>query len=152
VAGGRGEYCTRDRRGMMFMRVFVYEDQAPFEKMQVSTFNRLRFLTRKLIDDLEEGSKIFVFRLTDRDLTTQEIDDLHAAMRAYGNNTLLYVRYEDDAHSNGTVEVVRPGLLVGYMDRFKLSRTDHLSSAPPTASWLAVCRNAYALWRSVDPA
>jgi tetratricopeptide (TPR) repeat protein len=148
VSGGRGEYCTTDRRGMMFMRVFVYEDQAPFEKMQVSAFNRLRFLTRKLIDDLEEGSKIFVFRLTDRDLTTQEIDDLHAAMRAYGNNTLLYVRYETDENPNGTVEAVREGLLVGYMDRFKLSRTDQLSSAPPTSSWLAVCRNAYALWRA----
>jgi tetratricopeptide (TPR) repeat protein len=147
VSGGRGEYCTTDRRGMMFMRAFIYEDQAPFEKMQVSAFNRLRFLTRKLIDDLEQGSKIFVFRVTDRNLTTEEIDDLQAAMRAYGDNTLLYVRYEDDAHPNGTVEAVRPGLLVGYMDRFKLSRTGDLSSAPPTASWLAVCRNAYAMWR-----
>jgi hypothetical protein len=86
--------------------------------------------------------------LTDRDLTAQEIDDLHTAMRAYGNNMLLYVRYEDEAHPNGTVEVERPGLMIGYMDRFKLSRTDHLSAAPPTASWLTVCRNAYALWRS----
>jgi tetratricopeptide (TPR) repeat protein len=148
VSGGRGEYCTTDRRGMMFMRTFVYEDQAPFEKMQVSAFNRLRFLTRKLIDDLEEGTKIFVFRLTDRDLTTREIDDLHAAMRAYGSNTLLYVRLDDDTHPNGTVEAVRPGLLVGYMDRFKLSRTNQLSSAPPTSSWLAICRNAYSLWRN----
>jgi tetratricopeptide (TPR) repeat protein len=146
--GGRGEYCTRDRRDMMFMRTFVYEDQAPFEKIQISAFKRLRFLNRKLIGDLEEGSKIFVFRLTDRNLTAKEIADLHAAMRAYGNNTMLYVRYEDEAHPNGTVEEVGPGLMVGYMDRFKLSRTDQLSSAPPTASWLTICRNAYALWRS----
>jgi hypothetical protein len=148
VTGGRGEYCTRDRRDMMFMRVFVYEDQAPFEKMKVSAFNRLKFLTRKLIEDLEEGSKIFVFRVTDRDLTEREIDDLHAAMRGYGDNTLLYVRYEDADHPNGTVEVVKPGLMVGYMDRFKISRTGQLSAAPPTASWIAVCRNAYALWRA----
>jgi hypothetical protein len=148
VTGGRGEYCTRDRRDMMFMRAFVYEDQAPFDKMKVSAFNRLRFLTRKLIEDLEEGSKIFVFRLTNRDLTSPEIDDLHVAMRSYGTNTLLYVRYEDAAHPNGTVEVVKPGLMIGYMDRFKISRTDQLSAAPPTASWIAVCRTAYALWRS----
>jgi tetratricopeptide (TPR) repeat protein len=148
VGGGRGEYCTRDRRGMMFMRAFVYEDQASFDRMQVSSLNRLRFLTRKLIEDLETGSKIFVFRLTDRNLTGAEIDDLHAAMRSYGDNTLLYVRYEDDAHPNGTVEAVKPGLLIGHMDRFKLSPSNQLSSAPATASWLAVCRNAYALWRS----
>ncbi len=150
VSGGRAEYCTRDRRGMMFMRAFVYEDQAPFDKMQVSAFNRLRFLTRKLIADLEEGSKIFVFRLTDRDLTPLELDELHAAMQSYGRNTLLYVRYEDAAHPNGTVEAVRPGLMIGYMDRFKISRSEQLSSAPATASWLAVCRNAYALWRAAD--
>ena len=147
VSGGRGEYCTRDRRGMMFMRAFVYEDQATFEEMKTSALNRLRFLTRELIADLEEGTKIFVFRLTDRNLTTAEIDDLHDAMRAYGDNMLLYVRYEDETHSNGTVELVKPGLMIGYMDRFKLSPADQLSAAPPTASWLAVCRNAYALWR-----
>ena len=58
------------------------------------------------------------------------------------------MRYENDTHPNGTVEAVKPGLMVGYMDRFKLSRTNQLSSAPPTSSWLALCRNAYALWRT----
>jgi tetratricopeptide (TPR) repeat protein len=150
IGGGRGEYCTTDRRGMMFMRAFIYEDQAPFDKMQVSALNRLRFLTRKLIEDLEQGTKIFVFRLTDRNLTDAEVDALHAAVRGYGNNTLLYVRYEDADHPNGTVEAVKPGLLMGYVDRFKMSHTGQLSAAPPTASWLAVCRNAYALWRASE--
>jgi tetratricopeptide (TPR) repeat protein len=150
IGGGRGEYCTTDRRGMMFMRAFIYEDQAPFEKMQVSALNRLRFLTRKLIEDLEQGTKIFVFRLTDRNLTDAEVDQLHEAVRGYGNNTLLYVRYEDADHPNGTVEAVKPGLMIGYMDRFKMSHTGQLSAAPPTASWLAMCRNAYALWRASD--
>lgn len=146
VGGGRSEYCTRDRRGMMFMRTFIYEDEIPFDKMYAATCRRLQFLTRKLIGDLEQGSKIFVFRLTDRYLTTEEIDWLHAAMRRYGDNTLLYVCYEDPAHPNGTVVSVRPGLMIGYMDRFKLSSTDKLSAAVPTASWLAVCKAAYALW------
>jgi tetratricopeptide (TPR) repeat protein len=146
VGGGRGEYCTRDRRGMMFMRAFVYEDQSPFDKMFASACRRLRFLARKLMEDLEQGTKILVFRVTDRDLTEDEIDRLHAAVRRYGDNTLLYVRYEDAAHPNGTVELSKPGLLIGYMDRFKMARTGELSAAPPTASWLAVCRNAFSLW------
>jgi len=150
VGGGRGEYCTRDRRGMMFMRAFVYEDQATVEEMKTAVLNRLRFLTRELIADLEDGAKIFVFRLTDRNLTSDEIAALHEAMRSYGDNTLLYVRYEDEAHPNGTVEMVEPGLMIGYMDRFKLSPTDQLYSAPPTGSWLTVCRNAYALWREAE--
>jgi hypothetical protein len=75
-----------------------------------------------------------------------ETDRLRAPIRTYGESTLFYVRLEDDAHPNGTVETTEPGLMVGYMDRFKLSRSDQLSAAPPTASWLAVCRNAYSLW------
>ena len=146
IGGGRGEYCTRDRRGMMFMRAFIHEDEVPFDKIYVSVCRRLRYLANKLIADLEQGSKIFVFRVTEYNLTDAEIDTLHAAMRRYGDNTLLYVRYEDEAHPNGTVELVRPGLMVGYMDRFKISRTNELSASPPSASWLTVCRAAYALW------
>jgi hypothetical protein len=147
AGGDRGEYCTRDRRGMMFMRTFVYEDEYSFEKMQASCLNRLRFLTRKLIADLESGSKIFVFRVTDRNLTETEVEDLHAAMRAYGDSTLLYVRYEDAAHPNGTVVPVKPGLLIGYMDRFKISPQGQLAAVAPTASWLSVCRTAFTLWK-----
>jgi tetratricopeptide (TPR) repeat protein len=146
IGGGRAEYCTRDRRGMMFMRGFIYEDEVPFEKMYAAACRRLQLLTRRLIDDLRNGSKIFVFRLTDRNLTDAEIDRLHAAVRRYGDNMLLYARYEDAAHPNGTVELVRPGLVIGYMDRFKMSAAGELYAAPPTSSWLAVCKSAYALW------
>ena len=147
VSGGRAEYCTRDRRrDMMFMRAFIYEDEMAFDAMFASACRRLRFLTRKLIEDLERGSKIFVYRLTDRTLTAAELDRLHRAVRSYGDNTLLYVRLADAAHPSGTVLRAAPGLLVGHMDRFKMSPEGVLSAAPATASWLAVCRAAYALW------
>lgn len=146
ISGGKGEYCTRDRRGMMFMRAFVAENEMPFDRMFTASCRRIRFLTRKLIEDLESGSKIFVFRITDRNLDKSEIAELHKAMRHYGENTLLYVRYEDAEHPSGFVEQLRPGLLIGYMDRFKVSPNNELSAAPPTASWLAVCRAAYDIW------
>ena len=132
---------------MMFTRAFVFEDEMPFERMRASMRRRLGFLVRKLVDDLTQGAKIFVFRLTDRILTEPELDRLHAAMRAYGDNMLLYVRHEDAAHPSGVVELVRPGLMVGYIDRFKMSSGGVLSSTPPTASWLAICRAAHAIWR-----
>jgi len=149
ISGGRGEYCTRDRRGFMFMRAFIYEDEVPFDRMYASACRRLQFLARKLIEDLVEGNKIFVFRLTDRHLTEEEIARLHAAMRSYGDNTLLYVRYEDAEHPNGTVELAGPGLMIGYIDRFKVTPTGEISAAPPTASWLKVCQNAWELWSSL---
>jgi hypothetical protein len=142
------EWWSKDKRYWMAMRSFVKTDGLGAEQAALEICRRLQSLRRKLIDDLEAGEKIFVFRDIRRNLTDAEIDRLHAAIRTYGDTTLFYVRYEDSAHPNGTVEAVKPGLLVGYMDRFKMSRTDQLSSAPPTASWLAVCRNAYTLWRA----
>ena len=149
--GGPGEYCTRDRRGMMFQRTFVYENDMSPERMRVSALRRLRFLADKLIDDLENAAKIFVYRISDRRLAPDEILALHDAIRAYGRGTFLYVQLQDGEHRNGTVELIRPGLLIGYIDRFKISPTDQLSAAPPTGSWLAICRAAHALWTETIP-
>ena len=74
--------------------------------------------------------KIFVYRVTDRNLREEEIDSIWRAVRAYGDSTLLYVRYEDAEHPNGTVAIVKPGLMVGYMDRFKQLPTGELTAAP----------------------
>ena len=85
----RPEYCTVDRRGFMFMRAFVYEDEMSPARMEKQALRRLTFLREKLIGDLETGSKILVYRLTDRNLTTDELERLHRAVRSYGDNTLL---------------------------------------------------------------
>ena len=143
----RPEYCTLDRRGFMFMRAFIYEDEMPYERMWKQAQRRLGYLRDKLIGDLESGSKIFVYRVTARNLEPGELARLHAAMRRYGDNMLLYVRYEDAAHPNGTVELAAPGLMVGYIDRFKISPEGQLSANPPSASWLAICNRAHALWQ-----
>jgi hypothetical protein len=141
------EWWTKDKRYWMAMRSFLKTDRVGVDRAPPESCRRLQSLSRALIDDLEAGEKIFVFKSLHRNLTEAETDRLHAAVRAYGESTLFYVRYEDDAYPSGTVYALRPGLLVGYMDRFKMSRTNQLSSAPPTSSWLSVCRNAYAMWR-----
>jgi tetratricopeptide (TPR) repeat protein len=142
----RPEYCTRDKRGFMFMRAFIYEDEMPYDRMWKQALRRLVFLKHKLIADLEAGDKIFVYRLTDRNLEPDELERLHRAVRSYASNTLLYVRYEDTAHPNGTVEFAAPGLMIGYMDRFKMAPDGQLSASPPSASWLEICRNAHGLF------
>ena len=143
----RPEYCTRDRRGFMYMRAFVYEDEMPYERMSKQALRRLTFLKDKLIADLEAGGKIFVYRLTARNLSAAELARLHTAVRGYGDNMLLYVSYEESEHPNGTVELAAPGLMIGYTDRFKMTADGQLSASPPSASWLAICRNAHALFR-----
>jgi tetratricopeptide (TPR) repeat protein len=142
------EYCTQDNRGMMFMRAFIYEDEISYDQMWTQALRRLQFLRRKLIADLEAGDKIFVYRITNRNLTDDEVDQLWRAVRGYGDTTLLYVRYEDAQHPNGSVEYVKPGLMIGYMDRFKQLASGEMTAAPANASWAAVCMKAHELWQA----
>ncbi len=143
----RFEYGCIDRLYQMRMHTFVSRDSSPAELMHVQMCRRLQFLARKLIDDLREGKKVFVYRVTARNLTDDELDRLHVAMRRYGENTLLYVRYEDANHRNGTVEYVKPGLMIGYIDRFAVG-PDSKSLVAATESWTAICLRANALWRA----
>ena len=89
--------------------------------MLAQVCRRLKFLSQKLIADLKSGEKIFVYKITARSLTRTELAGLRAAMARYGDNTLLYVSYADPDHPDGSVELVEPGLIIGYIDRFAMS-------------------------------
>ena len=143
-SGHSEEYVTHDTRYGMLMHTGMSPDSIAKDKAMGVFGRRLQFLANKLIGDLEAGEKIFVYRMVTRDLTYSEVHRLHAAVRSYGDGKLLYVRYEDADHPNGTVELVKPGLLIGYIDRFAFDRSGkRLGSA--TASWLTLCRQAFAL-------
>lgn len=142
---GRNEYWTKDRRYWMAMRGFIFEDQVPYDKMRVQACRRLQFLREKLIQDLADSDKIFVYRNMWRDLTDDELARLHNAMRAFGPNWLLYIRFADSDHPAGSVQIVRPGLMSGYIEHFGCSpRDEPLGNASP--AFLAICRKARQLW------
>lgn len=143
---GYPEYITRDTRFHMGMHTFVAESAMPAERMLRTISGRLRLLRRKLIEELEAGDKLFVYKRTTHDLTEAELSRLHKAVRSYGEATLFYVRYADAAHPPGTVEQAAPGLLVGFVERFAVARGGELLPLP-VDEWAAVCRKAYALWR-----
>lgn len=143
---GKPEYWTRDRRHWMMTRCYVAPEQMPIDKMLTQAMRRLRFLARELIADLAEGAKIFVYRNMFRDLTDDELRDLHRAVRSYGDSTLLYVRFADQDHPHGTVVAPQPGLLVGYIEHFAFS-PENRKLPPAIDYWMDVCRNAYALWQ-----
>jgi hypothetical protein len=143
------EYWTKDRRYWMAMRTFVPADDLPEEKRRERVCRRLQFLKRKLIEDLRSGDKVFVFKVIKRNLLSAELDRIHRAMRRYGDNTLLYVRYEDAEHPNGTVEIAKPGLMIGYIDHFCFS-PDNVNLGMPIHSWLRLCTKVHELWRPDD--
>ena len=147
---GRAEYATRDHRFGMRMHTFVTAEETPPKKMRIQICSRLQYLKDKLLDDLRCGSKIFVFKLTTHNLEPSEIDELHAAMQLIGENTLFYVRLADENHANGTVCLVRKGLIIGYIDRFAMGPNGEDLGAS-TNSWITLCRKAHAVWRANKP-
>ncbi|GAN77997.1 class I SAM-dependent methyltransferase [Acidisphaera rubrifaciens] len=135
------EWWTRDTRYWMAMRTFVKIEDVSREDMRVLVSKRQKYLRDKLLSDLADGSKIFVFKNMFRNLSDGELQQLHRAIRAYGDNRFLYIAYEDREHPNGTVEVRAPGLLVGYIDHFHFSpRNEQLE--PATESLVRLCRAA----------
>jgi hypothetical protein len=119
--------------------------------MMKRSCKRLTYLRRKLIEDLQAGEKIFVFKLFERTLTDGQLQTLFSALNAYGPNSLLYVRYEDPAHPTGTVVQVQQRLFVGYIGGFSVAPNGE-PRRPDMVSWLKICSEAFRLHSLSNPA
>jgi tetratricopeptide (TPR) repeat protein len=140
------EYFVRDSFYRFGMHTFVKKGSMPEQRFYEQQCRRLRFLGRKLREDLELGERIFV-HFRKEETSAAQLQKLHAAVRRHGTATLLFVRLCDAAHKPGTVEVADTGLLIGYIDRF--------GKIPPVGwniafdTWLEICRKALDLKRKL---
>lgn len=142
--GNSEEWWTRDTRYWMAMRTLKKVEAADPSQAAPAILGRLRSLRDALIADLEAGTKLFVFRDIVHDVDDASADRLHAAIRAYGPSTLFLFRYADASHPAGLVEAVKPGLLIGYVANFSLTR-DNRFIGPIDDVLLPLCRRAWAL-------
>ncbi len=138
---GNPEYSSKDTRFKIGMHTFIKKKDLPLEKMLIQTSRKMAYLRRKLIADLEAADKVFVYKIFERSLDMQELTRIHEAMRDYGKNTLLYVRYAEDGHPSGTVLQLKPGLLIGYISGFNMTRDGRLRT-PDHAAWNEICGKA----------
>ncbi|HEX5325846.1 MAG TPA: hypothetical protein VFW75_04185 [Acetobacteraceae bacterium] len=144
--GPRREYVIRDRQHALVFHTFLYEGEVDESELIGKQAMRLQFLRRKLLEDLDNAEKIFVCKRNDP-LAEQEVLPLHAALRRFGANTLLWVVPGDAAHPAGAVDRVMPGLLRGYIDRFAPYENAHDLSLD---TWLSICLNAHRLAHRQD--
>jgi hypothetical protein len=93
---------------------------------------RLRYLAMKLLEDLRDGQKTFVFKAFD--LAESEISALHAAVRRHSVAPLLCVRAASGGRSSGSVEARDDGLWVG--DIHPGGVTDRTFRD----AWVAICK------------
>jgi tetratricopeptide (TPR) repeat protein len=141
------EYFTTDKRFGMRMHTFVRAAEVPFDTMYRQVCRRLQFLKDKLLGDLREAEKIFVYNSYPNDLDDEQIDRLFRAIRGYGDTTLLYVRSANDAHPEGTVIEREPGLLIGHIDSPTKSGRSTVG-AQPWPAWAKICPQALSLWNA----
>jgi tetratricopeptide (TPR) repeat protein len=141
------EYWTTDTRYHMVVQSSVPVGDVPLDRMRQQVTKRFKYLSRKLADDLRSGTKIFVYKNMKRNLTDAELRRLHAACRRYGDNTLLYIRYEDAGHPSGTVVAADDGLLIGYIDHFSHTPDTDEYVGTATDALLLICRRAHSLWQ-----
>src|SRR5205085_11743767 len=91
----------------------------------------LRLLRRKLLRDIADARRIFVFKTADPGFGPAEMRRLHAAMRAIRPASLLCVTRKDRAEAC-RVEKLADGLYAGRLERF-------VHPHGPFDEWVALC-------------
>jgi len=142
TADGKGEFVVRETVYGMTYHTFQYETQISLETVRQQQPPRLNFLKRKLMEDIAAGEKIFVLKRPEP-LRPEEVLPVYTMLNELGRNWLLWMVPAAAAHPSGTVEILLPGLLRGYIDRFAPNDNAHDLSF---AAWTAVCEAA---WRAV---
>jgi hypothetical protein len=146
VQAEHGEYMVKLTRYDFNYHAHIKADAMPADVLHQQQCRTVRFLADKLITDLENPSKILVFRQNEV-LTAADFVDLRSALAAYGPGILLWVQEARPGHPPGTVDRVDDRLLVGYVHRLA-ARED----VPDLdyGSWIRVLRAAYAMIRGTD--
>ena len=85
------------------------------EKLLREQCRHTGFLRKKLIKDLEQQTKVFVYWKLD--LTDADIDAIDQAVNVYGPNIVMCVRLFDQAHPAGSFEWRHDRLMVAALDR-----------------------------------
>ncbi len=137
----RPEFLVREKRYKATFHTSRFKGEIDAERLRASESERLVYCARKFVNSLQRGNKIFVIKRNEP-LEEDEILPLYAALSSYGRNTVLWIVPADAEHASGTVEMVLPGLLKGFIARFaQYDRARDLL----LNDWLEVCANAYRL-------
>jgi hypothetical protein len=92
----------------------------------------LRLLRRKLLQDIRDAKRIFVYKATNPAFGTAEMHALHKALRVTGPASLLCVTLDQSCRSDACVEQLGTGLYAGYLQKFVIPDG-------PFDEWLALC-------------
>ena len=142
------EYFLYEKLYRMEMHTFILksEYQGTPQQLHNQMTQRMRYLKRKLIDDLRAAEKVFVWQSgMGSSLSDETIARMHRAIQLYGRNTLLVIRRHGDPTRSPHVTRIQPGLLVGALHQVEPVGDGSNRMASPFAGWLSVFRTALQL-------
>lgn len=146
IALGNGEYFIRDRRWGLGMHTFKFVGQVDPDLLYRKFCERVVFLREKLLTDLGEGRKIFVF--FSPGLAIGDLKMLHGALKELGPVKLLHVttveaaRNAGRAAESGGIERLEADLHIGYLSRVGARPSGGWNIA--FDDWLSICRQVRA--------
>jgi hypothetical protein len=116
------------------------------ERARRSVCQLVNMLRRKLIEDFEAGSKLFVYRYLSETIADAMLSDLVKAMNSYGKNTVLVVLRQSADNPPFKITCPFPGAMVGYIDWF--AADDH-GNRRNVVGWSRLCSDAFRLWKDL---
>ncbi len=140
----RREYVSKIRLYQLESHSGIFEGEMNAVRLLSRELKKFKVLRRLFLADLAQSNRIFLYKSNYFDAGT-DLSALFHTLRGWGNATLLFVVRADPAHPPGTVEMIEPGFMRGYIDRFNDYED---ASAPASPLWFDVCRAAYELWRA----
>ena len=142
---GTGEYYSRDTRYHMLSHTFVYENDVEFEHFYQQQCKKITFLTRNILEKLEDGEKIFVIHAIPDVIPDETLLELLSAMRSIGQSPLLYLEVATKSCPPGTLVMRDDGIMVGYVLQIQGDLISPVAEVRKT--WLTVCQKAEAMVR-----
>jgi len=139
------EYIVYDTAYGSSRHTWINKTALSPEQLLAREQKRISFLKRKLLHDLEEGEKLFVFKHHEP-RPAEDMLRLSQALRRYNpRNALLWVAPHDERHPSTMVESVHDGVIKAYIHRYfpKEWQMPDCRNA-----WVAILEQAYLLWRT----
>ncbi len=134
------QFMVKETRWQLLYHTDYDEREIEPDALHRQQVRVLQFKRRKLLEDLQEAHRVFVWK-SNLPVSERDLRDLVACLRRYGPNLLLWVTIADQDHPPGLVEYLGDGLLKGHIGRFApYGAADDIDVAP----WYAMCRNAAA--------
>ncbi len=119
IENDRGEWVCRTRLPHLDVHTGRAIESISRGDIERQERTKLRFLAQKLIDDIEVGQHIFIYRTIRGDRGGPDgisgIDEIHDAMRSIGPAPLLWVTEADADHVHGSVVHIRDHLYRGFI-------------------------------------